>query len=286
MVKKKLGRGLEALLGETAEDGQERITLISADDIVPNPYQPRREFDEEALRELADSIRAKGILQPVTVRRAGAGYQIVAGERRWRAAVQAGLTEIPTIIRDFNDQDMAEAALMENILREDLSPVEEGQAYAELCSEFGCTQEEVAARIGKSRSHVANTLRLLTLPEEVQQMILTGLITAGQARPLLALRTPAEQISLARKIGKEGWSAREVEKFVSGEKKEKKAAPKEETQAGEYLRSVEQELGLAVGSKVQIKIGKGRNAHRGSVIISFKNDEEFRHITDILNQIK
>lgn len=283
MVKRKLGRGLGELLGNDFSDEQDRITQLDVKEIEANPYQPRREFDKEALQELADSIREKGILQPVIVRRTGSTCQIIAGERRWRAACLAGLTEIPAIIRETDDRDMAELALVENLQREDLTAVEEARAYEYLRGEYGLTQEEVADRVGKSRPHVANTMRLLALPEEIQQMLLDRKLTPGQARPLLSLATPAEQLAMARKIIREGLSARDIEKRLSGGKKEKPAG-KDEPRVSEYLRSVEQELAVSVGSKIKIQIGRGRNAHRGTIVISFKNDDDFQRITDILKQ--
>ena len=283
MVKRKLGRGLGELLGNDFSDEQDRITQLDVKEIEANPYQPRREFDEEALQELADSIREKGILQPVIVRCTGSTCQIIAGERRWRAACLAGLTEIPAIIRETDDRDMAELALVENLQREDLTAVEEARAYEYLRSEYGLTQEEVADRVGKSRPHVANTMRLLALPEEIQQMLLDRKLTPGQARPRLSLATPAEQLAKARKIIRDGLSARDIEKRLSGGKKEKPAG-KDEPRVSEYLRSVEQELAVSVGSKIKIQIGRGRNAHRGTIVISFKNDDDFQRITDILKQ--
>lgn len=281
MNKKKLGRGLGELLGDALDDTG-RVMDISIDDISPNPWQPRRDFDEESLNALASSIRENGLIQPVVVRKKKDGtYELAAGERRWRAAKIAGLTVIPAISKEYDDRSMAEMALVENLQRKDLNPVDEGMAYRKLMDEYGLTQENISKKVGKSRPYVANMVRLLDLPEEVKDFLSKGQLTAGQARPLLGLESDAEKVQLARRIVKEGLSARKVEDIIREGKKPKK---KEDPPAAAFMKAVEEKLGLSVGSKVRIRIGKGKNAHKGTISISFSNDEEFQRIADILNQ--
>lgn len=281
MNKKKLGRGLGELLGDALDDTG-RVMDISIDEISPNPWQPRRDFDEESLNALASSIRENGLIQPVVVRKKKDGtYELAAGERRWRAAKMAGLTVIPAISKEYDDRSMAEMALVENLQRKDLNPVDEGMAYRKLMDEYGLTQENISKKVGKSRPYVANMVRLLDLPEEVKDFLSQGQLTAGQARPLLGLESDAEKVQLARRIVKEGLSARKVEDIIREGKEPKK---KEDPPAAAFMKAVEEKLGLSVGSKVRIRIGKGKNAHKGTISISFSNDEEFQRIADILNQ--
>lgn len=282
MNKKKLGRGLGELLGDALDDTG-RVMDISIDEISPNPWQPRRDFDEESLNALASSIRENGLIQPVVVRKKkkDGTYELAAGERRWRAAKMAGLTVIPAISKEYDDRSMAEMALVENLQRKDLNPVDEGMAYRKLMDEYGLTQEGISQKVGKSRPYVANMVRLLDLPEEVKDFLSKGQLTAGQARPLLGLESDAEKVQLARRIVKEGLSARKVEDIIREGKKPKK---KEDPPAAAFMKAVEEKLGLSVGSKVRIRIGKGKNAHKGTISISFSNDEEFQRIADILNQ--
>ena len=281
MNKKKLGRGLGELLGDALDDTG-RVMDISIDEISPNPWQPRRDFDEESLNALASSIRENGLIQPVVVRKKKDGtYELAAGERRWRAAKIAGLTVIPAISKEYDDRSMAEMALVENLQRKDLNPVDEGMAYRKLMDEYGLTQENISKKVGKSRPYVANMVRLLDLPEEVKDFLSKGQLTAGQARPLLGLESDAEKVQLARHIVKEGLSARKVEDIIREGKEPKK---KEDPPAAAFMKAVEEKLGLSVGSKVRIRIGKGKNAHKGTISISFSNDEEFQRIADILNQ--
>lgn len=281
MNKKKLGRGLGELLGDALDDTG-RVMDISIDEISPNPWQPRRDFDEESLNALASSIRENGLIQPVVVRKKKDGtYELAAGERRWRAAKMAGLTVIPAISKEYDDRSMAEMALVENLQRKDLNPVDEGMAYRKLMDEYGLTQENISQKVGKSRPYVANMVRLLDLPEEVKDFLSKEQLTAGQARPLLGLESDAEKVQLARRIVKEGLSARKVEDIIREGKEPKK---KEDPSAAAFMKAVEEKLGLSVGSKVRIRIGKGKNAHKGTISISFSNDEEFQRIADILNQ--
>lgn len=281
MNKKKLGRGLGELLGDDYQDTG-KVLDLSVDRIVSNPWQPRQDFDESSLSSLSASIKKDGLIQPVAVRqkKGSSSYELVTGERRWRAAKMAGLVTIPAIVLDYDDRGMAEMALVENLQRKDLNPVEEGMAYRKLMDTYGLTQEEVSEKVGRSRPYIANMLRLLDLPEEVQDLLSSEKLTAGQARPLLGLGSDAEKISLARRIVKEGLSARQVEELARAGKPKK---TKEKDPISEYLKAIEEKMGLSVGTKVRICVGKGKNAHRGTISISFKNDEEFQRIAGLLD---
>ena len=256
MNKKKLGRGLGELLGNALDDTG-RVMEIAVRDISPNPWQPRRDFPKESLTALAESIKENGLIQPVVVRQKKNGtYELAAGERRWRAAKLAGLETIPAVTQDYDDRSMAEMALVENLQREDLNPIDEGLAYQKLMDDYGLTQEDISRKVGKSRPYVANMVRLLALPEEVKDFLSKGQLTAGQARPLLGLGSDAEKVQLARRIVKEGLSARRVEEIIrqGRESKPKDNPPPAET----FMKAVEEKLGLSVGSKVRIRIGRER----------------------------
>lgn len=277
---RKLGKGLEALFGESSRDKEAEMISVSV--IVPNEWQPRREFEEKALQGLADSIKEHGVVQPVIVRPKDGTFELIAGERRLRAAQLAGLSEIPALVRDYTDQETAEIALIENLQREDLNPLEEGLAYKRMIGEYRFTQEKMAELVGKSRSYVTNMIRLLDLCDEVKNMVIERKITAGQARPLLGLNNAAEQIALARRIVEEDLSARRVEEILRAGKERKK--PRPANRADAYIRDLEEQLVMAVGARVRIKVGKGKNSHRGTISIAFKNDGEFERITKLLKQ--
>ena len=270
---KRLGKGLGELLGREVME-EKNTESISISLVVPNEWQPRREFEPESLNALAESIKEHGVVQPVIVRKKDSGYELIAGERRLRAAQLAGLVEIPALVRDYSDQETAEIALIENLQREDLNPLEEGLAYQRMINEYHFTQEKMANLIGKSRSYVTNMMRLLDLSEEVKSLLLERKLTAGQA--------PAEQIALARRIVEEDLSARRIEEILRREKDGQKQKPADKADA--YLRALEEDLVNAVGSRVKIKVGKGKNSHRGTISISFKSDKEFERITKLLKQ--
>ncbi len=276
---------------DTAMDEKGKVIELSISKIHPNPWQPRRDFDEESLAALAASIKEKGLIQPITVRnRENDGsfeYELVTGERRLRAAKLAGLTVIPSIITTYSDDNMAEMALIENLQREDLNPIEEGEAYQTLIDTYALSVNDMAERVGKSRSYVANILRLASLADEVKTLLREKKLTVGQARPLLALESAEEQIRLAEEILESGMSAREIEKFMKEKKEKKETKPKKNplpSDAAAYLKSIEEKLKLSVGSQVSIKLGRGKKAHSGTISISFKNDEEFQRITEFLNR--
>lgn len=277
---RKLGKGLDALFGESGVDKE--TEMISLSIIVPNEWQPRKEFEKNALQGLADSIREHGVVQPVIVRPKGNTFELIAGERRLRAAQLAGLSEIPALVRDYTDRETAEIALIENLQREDLNPLEEGLAYRRMIGEYRFTQEKMAELVGKSRSYVTNMMRLLDLCEEVKTMVMERKMTAGQARPLLGLDHAAEQIALARRIIKEDLSARRIEEILRAGKEGKRPRPVNKADA--YIHELEEQLVMAVGSRVRIKVGKGKNSHRGTISIAFKSDKEFERITRLLKQ--
>src|SRR5208283_4308546 len=224
MTRKALGRGLNALLRTVETAPAAGLTEVAVDQIDANPLQPRRTFSADKLKELADSIRSSGVVQPVLLRRADGRYQLIAGERRWRAARQAGLETIPAVVREIGDRDALEMALTENLLREDLNPLEAAQGYATLQQKHGLSHEEIAEHLGLDRSTVTNTLRLLRLPPEVQPMITEGAISAGHARALLGLDSATAQLQVAHSIVKQGLSVRQVENLVAS--RGSKPAPK------------------------------------------------------------
>lgn len=282
--KRGLGRGLGALL-ETgpavpAPMHSEPASEISVKDISPNKYQPRRIFEPEALAELADSIKQYGVVQPIVVRQTLNGYELVAGERRWRAAQQAGLKTIPAIVRDYNDGEMTEIALIENIQREDLNAIEEGQAYKRLMEDFGLTQEEVAKKIGRSRSHIANMVRLLNLAPVVQEHVSRGTLSMGQARPILALDNFDLQEEAAQIIIEEDLSAREAEELVKRlataprSKKQKEQEEKREF----FLVEAEDRLKMILGTQVRIKTGKVKS----KIEIEFYSGDDLERLIETL----
>lgn len=268
-----LGQGLDALFQSTSDNGISADTL-KVTDIEPNRNQPRVIFDEESLQELADSIREVGIIQPIIVRSmATGGYQIVAGERRWRAAQLAGLSEVPVVIKELSDREMAELALIENLQREDLDAVEEAEGYRYLMSEYSMTQEQVAERVGKSRPAVANSVRLLELPETVLDMLRNGDLAAGHARALLSLPTGEDMIRVGSMVAKKGMTVREVERIVKKEKetgKEKKTSKAQNTSRNSFLDEVEIALSDALRRRVRVR---GTEEH-GTLEVDFFSIEE------------
>jgi ParB family transcriptional regulator, chromosome partitioning protein len=271
-----LGRGLGALLSSTPVEG-DTLLQIRVDQVEANPNQPRKTFDSNALAELSASIRSSGLIQPVVVRRQGLGYQLIAGERRWRAARQAGLTQIPAIVREVTDAESLELALVENLLREDLNPMEEGEAYDKLLSQFAWTQEELAHRVGKDRSSISNALRLMRLPLPIQEDLRSGRLTMGHARALLALPTPAEQLKLRDDILAHDWSVRATEDSIRTTTESRPRRPKQRRRSVE-LASVEETLQRALMTRVRI-VGTER---QGRIEVTYANADELERITGLL----
>jgi ParB family chromosome partitioning protein len=284
---KRLGKGLGALLGdylpEEAAAGPEAETLpVSA--LRPNPYQPREGVDRESLDGLVTSIRENGLLQPVLVRPVeDGGWQIVAGERRFRAVQELGWAEVPVVVREVDDRTMLVLALIENLQREDLSPLDEARAYRRLVDEFGLTQSQVAGRVGRDRSTVANTMRLLGLPEAVRNLVAAGAITAGHARALLGLSDQDRVIDLARAAAKDGLSVREVERRVRqrrvGARGKRPAGKEAEGYSSSYAARAEQALARALGTSVRVRLD---GADRGRIEVPFRDAEDFERIVEVI----
>ncbi len=282
----KLGRGLSALLGKTAEkSNQKEIADISVTTIDANVAQPRRKFREDVLADMAESIKAHGLLQPISVRKEADGrYELIAGEQRLRATKLAGLSTISAVVLDVTAEESAELALIENLQRSDLNVMEEARAYASLMKSRDCTQEELAKALGKSRSYIANIVRLVTFSPNIQQLLIDGKATIGQLRPLLALQKSDDQEEIAKLIVKENLSARDAEALVKQKKSENGRAGKKKQPVSPYLVSLEKELRLSLGTQVRIQSGVGKKAAQGKISISFKNEEEFERIVSFLKQ--
>jgi ParB family chromosome partitioning protein len=276
MNKRGLGRGLGALLSSTPAEA-DTLLEIAVEDIEANPHQPRKLFGTAALDELAASIKASGVIQPVIVRRQGTGYQLVAGERRWRAARQAGLPRVPAIVREVTDAESLELALVENLLREDLNPMEEAEAYDKLLARFGWTQEELAQRVGKERSSIANVLRLLRLPPAIQDDLRSGRLTMGHARALLALATPGEQLELRDEILTHEWSVRATEDTVRTATAGRSPRPKQRRRSAE-MAALEEALQRALMTRVRI-VGSER---QGRIEVNYANAEELERLAGLL----
>lgn len=287
-----LGRGLGALMADVTQEDAAGIAgakpsrpdqMIPVEQIQPNPDQPRRGFSQENLQELAESIREKGVIQPLILRRHPAesgAYQIVAGERRWRAAQLAQLHEVPALLRDYNDVEVLEIAIIENIQRADLNPLEEASGYQQLMDRFGHTQKQVSDALGKSRSHIANLLRLLNLPEEVQDMVRDGQLSAGHAR---ALVTCENAVELARKVVAGGMSVRETEKLAKAEELPS-PAPKSSAEADPNTVALERDLSAALGMRLRIE--HARDQQTGRVTIKYKTLEELDGLCAILGSAR
>lgn len=288
-MSKGLGRGLGALLGDAAmqDAPATEVILLPLSQVEPGQGQPRKHFDPDALEELAESIRLHGILQPITVRRLESGYyQIIAGERRWRAARMAGLAQIPVNVIIADDQSVMELALIENLQREDLNPMEEAVGYRALMEDFALTQEEAAARVGKSRSAVANTMRLLALPVELQWLLEQGTLSAGHARALLPLSSE-QQLALSEKIVRMGLSVRETEAQAKQLQKEGAAADAATEKSGGshplsiYLREAERNLSGQMGRKVKIAHGK----RKGKIELEYYGQDDLQALLDALETL-
>jgi len=277
MTERKLGRGLDSLLGEAQPGDADELVRLRLDEIRSSPYQPRQEFEESRLAELASSIRQSGLLQPVIVRHGATGYELVAGERRVRAARMAGLREIPAIVRPYADDEVLVLGLVENIQRDDLNPIDKAVAYRRLVSHLGATQEEVAGRLGLDRSSVANMIRLLDLPQEVRDLVQRGALGMGHARALLALRDDVDRLRVAERIVREDLSVRAVERLVrdgAASGPTRRVQPRKTSQ----VQALEAELRSHLGTKVSIQDKRGK----GRIQIEYYSHEEFERILDVL----
>jgi ParB family chromosome partitioning protein len=279
-----LGRGLRALIPDTPPPAREReahrpSSDVDLDLITPNPRQPRLQIDEHRLEELTQSIRTHGVIQPILVRRAGDRFEIVAGERRWRAAQRAGLLKVPVVVRDVPDEQMLQVALIENIQRDDLNPIEEAQAYRRLTDEHQLSQDAIAAAVGKDRATVANYMRLLRLPVEVRNELASGVLTMGHARALVSLPDDAAQRRMSREIIARGLSVRDAEALVRRETTPA-AAPPPPRRADPNTRAAEERLKVALGTRVRI-IRKGTG---GRIEVEFANEQELQRLFDTLTE--
>ncbi|MFH1709732.1 MAG: ParB/RepB/Spo0J family partition protein [bacterium] len=279
MLKRGLGKGLSALIPDNSVlTGGRTILNIDINKIVPNPRQPRAEFPQETLTELAESIKSQGVIEPILARLKNGKYELVAGERRWRAARKAGLTILPAIIKDFSDEESLEIALVENLQREDLNPMEEAEAYSKLSVEFHQTQADIARKVGRDRSTVANMMRLLELPREIQVSIRRGQISAGHARSLLSLETEAERLSLWKEILKNNLSVRDVEQVVHGGKEDGTGARKRKPTKNEELVDLTELLTTHLGTRVRIQ----GSIKKGRIEINYFSQEDLERIIEVL----
>ncbi|TAH64139.1 MAG: ParB/RepB/Spo0J family partition protein [Gottschalkiaceae bacterium] len=275
--KRGLGKGLGALIPEGEENDKNSVNEIKITEIEPNENQPRREFDEKNLMDLAESIKEHGVVQPIIVRKVENGYQIIAGERRWRASRLAGNKTIPAIIKECSDIEVMEIALIENLQREDLNSIEEAYAYKSLIEEYNMTQEEISKRIGKSRPAIANSLRLLQLPEEVKEMVAAGKISQGHARALLSVGGANKQIEIANKIVDQQLNVRQIEKLAK-DSKEKKNIKREPGPEQLEIKQIEERLKAHFSTKVNLKYKK----NKGKIEIEYYSNEELERILEMM----
>jgi ParB family chromosome partitioning protein len=280
MNKKALGRGVQAIFQampglEAQRD--ENVIEVAIADIVPNPYQPRKNFDQEKLEELANSIQQYGVIQPIVIRRIAKGFELVAGERRWRAAQKCGLKVIPVVIRDYSDSEMMEIALIENLQRENLNPIEEAVSYRRLMEEFGLTQEEVAKKLGRSRSLIANTIRLLQLPEQIQAFVSRGTLSMGHAKALLALPTAELQHDAANRVIEEDLNVRDIEEIVRKATAKQSKTKKKINTREISLIDAEERLKIFFGTQVKIKPGNIKSR----IEIEYYSLEDLERILEI-----
>lgn len=288
-----LGKGLEALFSNSEIDTQEisvikkeeseekGISFININEIKPNQNQPRKSFNEEKLEELAASIIENGLIQPVILRKADKGYEIVAGERRWRACRKAGLKEIPCIIREFTDEQNMLIAIIENMQREDLNPVEEAEGLNQMIVNFGMTQEQVSKSVGKSRPYITNALRLLKLPSEIREMLLANQLSAGHARAIAGIGDTEKQIQLAEYAIKEGLSVREIEKIIKEENAPKKKISRKKAEKSADVRKVEDDLKQIMGTKVNLN----QSGKKGKIEIEYYSRDELERLIELLKSL-
>lgn len=278
MAKRKgLGRGLSALIPEAPaiQAGEAAFFMCPVDNIEPNPYQPRQDFSEDDMVEMVASVREKGVLTPLLVTRTPDGYQLIAGERRWRAAQRAGLERVPVVLREATAAESLELAIIENIHRKDLNPIEEAHAYRRLLEEVGMTQEELGRRVGRDRTSITNLLRLLQLPAGIQKDVIDGRISSGHARVLAGIKRVEDQLTLRDRVLREGLSVRGLETLAQRLKRPRRPA---RTQQDDYLDSLEERLKRTLGTKVELR----RRGRAGRLVIHFYSEEELDRLLEIL----
>lgn len=278
MIRKGLGKGLGALI-ETHDMYSNEVKELRINDIEPNINQPRKSFDDEKLQQLSESIKQHGIVQPIIVKKDNDIYRIVAGERRWRAARLAGLTSVPVVIKDISNKEVMEIALIENLQREDLNPIEEAEAYERLMKEYNLTQEDISSTVGKSRSAIANSLRLLNLNEKIRDSLTLGQISSGHARALLSLQDEEQQLKALDEVIKKELNVRDTEKLVKQylSKKDKRRSIKE----NEEFKEIEDRFKNVFGTKVKLVAGK----NKGKIMIEYYSNDELDRIIDLVNSI-
>lgn len=264
------------------QEDADRVQYLDVHKLKPNTDQPRKEFDEERIDDLAESIRAHGVLQPLVVQKTAKGYQIVMGERRWRAAQRAGLKTVPCLVRQLTEEENMVVALIENIQREDLNAIEEAEALDKMIRRYGLTQEQVSQAVGRSRPYIANALRLLKLPEEVRQLVSSGALTAGHARAIAGIKDPEKQISIAHRTVENGWSVRQTELFADEKKEAKKARKPRKSNKTEDVRTVEEELKRILGTRVNLVVGP----KKGHIEIEYYSREELDRLIDLLRSLQ
>ncbi len=281
-MSRRLGRGLDALIPSLDITDDDKVIEIPLSQLRANPYQPRKQFDQESIDELAESIKEHGVIQPIIVRSVVKGYEIIAGERRWRASKIAGKDTIPAVVRDFSDQQVMEIALIENLQREDLNALEIASAYQNLMERFSLTQEELSAKVGKSRSHVANFLRLLQLPDEVKEHVSRGTLSMGHARAIAGVEDDEQKKKLAEQTVREQWSVRELEERIKNlsSPKKKKSTSERSRKYDPYLEQIEDELRQTYQTTVKIVNHKDR----GKIEFSFYSKDDLERLLSLLQK--
>ncbi len=279
-MRKGLGKGLDALISSTnaLEEAKNSILEVKINEVEPNSEQPRKVFDQERLEALSESIKEHGVVQPIIVRSEGSRYIIIAGERRWRASKLAGLKTIPVIVKDITSREVMEIALIENLQREDLNPIEEAEAYHKLIEEYGLTQEEVSKVVGKSRAAIANSVRLLNLATEIKEMLSDGRLTSGHARTLITVSDAMRQKEIARQIIEKNLNVRETEKLAAMEEKKKSVKQKHTPKAQAEFSDIEEKLRVMYGTKIDLIRGK----QKGKIVFEYYSNDEFDRIVEML----
>ncbi len=276
---KGLGKGISAFFPEESIHSDNRVENIAVSKLIVNPFQPRKIFNEEALQELAESIKEHGIIQPIVVRKKEKKYEIIAGERRFRAAKLAGLKEIPAIVKEMTEQQMMEVAILENLQREDLTPIEEAEAYSSLIENLNFTQDELAKRLGKSRPHIANHIRLLQLPEDVRKLMNEGVLSMGHGRALLGLKNKGRIAEIAQKVIAQSLNVRQLESLVHQLNEDVSHETKEKVKKDVFVQATESQLREYFGTSVQVK----KQKNKGKIEIEFYSEDDLERILEILN---